>query len=420
MNNKQPYYENDYRRGQGNYNNRNYYTGSRPPYPYDNYSRPPAPLPPKKPKKAVKIIKYISIALAVILLVGINIVTAFMWSILNKINYLPSNDEPDYSQVTVTPTEITTPVSTSDVSKTDITPTDVVPKTEEELFAESLGASLDENGLMYKDGVKNILLLGSDSLYRLKKKWNCNTDAIIIASIDSNKHKITLSSIMRDIYVYIPGRNKYDKINSACAYNGGPTRTVKVVEDNFGVKIDNFVIVSFYSFMEIVNGLGGVTVDINSGEKQWINNHILAYNNFHGYGSTNGMLYQTGKNIKLTGKQAMGYVRVRYSGNGDYERSERQREVLQQLIDKARNAPYTKLIKIIDKVASYVSTDFTSDELIAFAASAVNYLDYTMEEFRVPIDGTYEGHFVTKETWALEIDFEPNREALLKKIFGNE
>ncbi len=225
---------------------------------------------------------------------------------------------------------------------------------------------------------------------------------------------------MRDTYVYIPGRNKYDKINSACAYQGGPTRTVKVIEDTFGIDIDKFIIVSFYSFIDIVNILGGVTVDINSGEQEWINKYIKEYNQYAGYKENHGLLHTTGKDIKLTAKQTMGYVRVRYSGNGDYERTERQREVLEQLIDKARNASYTKLIKVVNKVANYVGTDFTSDEILSFAANAVNYLDYDIEQMRIPIEGTYKGHFITKETWALEVDFEPNKEALYKKVFGND
>lgn len=370
-----------------------------------------------KKSRAKIIVKNISVTVASLILIVINIAVAIVWGILGKIDYI-SYEEPDYyDEYENISNPAPTPVdSTSDiVSETD---TVIIDENSLVKLAKSYGATVDENGLMSKEGIKNYLLLGADSRYRLKKKWNCNTDAIIIASVDENNKKITLTSIMRDIYVYIPGRNKYDKINSACAYNGGPTRTVKVVENTFGVNIDNFVIVSFYSFIDIVNALGGVTVDIDSGEQKWINEHIKYFNRNAGYSDTHGQLQYTGKDILLTGKQAMGYVRVRYSGNGDYERTERQREVLEQLIQKARKASYTKLIKLIDKVAGYISTDFTSDELLLFAADAVNYLDYSIEQFRVPIDGTYDGHYVSKDTWALEIELEPNKTALYNTIFG--
>ncbi len=411
MNYKQPYHGNNRDQMQ-----RNVYSGNRgTANPYNKNSYFSSLFPSINSKRALTAIKYTVVILSVLILLVINIATATIGNVLEKINYIPENEMYDssyYDDYTV---------SVSDIqSNADVPPPKEEIKSQIQILADNYGASLDEDGLMYKDGVKNILLLGSDSRYKLKKKWNCNTDVMIIASIDSNNHKITLSSIMRDIYVYIPGRNKYDKLNSACAYNGGPGRTVKVIEDNFGVKIDNFVIVSFYSFIDIVEALGGVTVDIDKGEQEWINNYIREFNQNSGNGIETGLLLKTGKDIHLTGKQAMGYVRVRFSGNGDYERTERQREVLEQLIQSARNASYLKLIQLINDVANYISTDFTSDELISFAASAVNYLDYDIEQFRVPVEGTYEGHFVTKEMWALEIDFEPNREALLKTIFGNE
>ena len=276
-------------------------------------------------------------------------------------------------------------------------------------------SQVDDDGLRYEDGVTNILVLGTDG--RRETEGHTRSDVIIIMSINDNSKKITLSSIMRDTYVAIPGRRGNDKINAAHAY-GGPALAVETVQKAFGIKIDKFVRVNFYSFMDVVDALGGVQLDINSGEKRMMNVYIRQINKVNHLDENDGLINETGENITVTGKQAMGYVRVRYVGDGDYERTLRQRRVLEQIIKKAREADYLTLLNIVDKVAENVSTDYSAAEITKLAMNAGDYRDYEISQLRIPVEGSYWGG-IYHGIWILDIDFEKNRQALYDAVFDS-
>ncbi len=357
--------------------------------------------------------KNLRIALAVFgvaILVLINIVFSMIISVIGNITYLSEEDleiPEDLDSIVLDDEyeEDNGEASSSDLSDDYM----------QEIDKEITGVSVDENNLRYEKGVKNILILGIDS--RSIKSTKSRSDVMIILTINENTKKIVMSSIMRDIYVNIPGRTKNAKINAACAY-GGAALAVKTVESNFGIKIDNFMLVNFYSFMDIVDALGGVDVEINKSEMKYINGYIAEINKKMGHGEKHGQMYMTGSNVHLTGKQAMGYVRVRYSGNADYERTERQREVLEQLIKKARTANYSKLVNILESVTGNIATDMTSSEILGHAANASKYLNYEISQFRIPLDGTQKGATYAGAS-VLVIDFEKNREALYDAVFGS-
>lgn len=288
------------------------------------------------------------------------------------------------------------------------------------MLDEDLNKAQEQEGLRSKEGVTNILLLGIDA--RKVKSTKSRSDVIMILSINDNNKSITMTSIMRDTYVNIPGRKKNDKINAACAY-GGPKLTVKTVEETFGIKIDHFVLVNFYAFIDAVDALGGVTVDISPEEMKTANLYIEEINQKTGKKLDDGKLKKTGV-LKLTGKQAIGYVRNRYdfddtSGeNHDYARTARQREVLGQLIEKAKDASYSTLIDIVDDVAGNMSTDMSNSEILDFAADAASYKDYVVSQSRLPLDGTFKGGNYNG-MWVIRmLDVDANKQALYKSAFG--
>ena len=113
---------------------------------------------------------------------------------------------------------------------------------------------------------------------------------------------------------------------------GGPELTVDTVEGAFGIKIDNYASVNFYSFVDIVDTFGGVDVDLTNGEIKYVNFYLREMNMRMGYAPDDGCSLSPGENVHLNGRQALAYSRVRYVG-GDYERTDRQREVFAQIID---------------------------------------------------------------------------------------
>ena len=349
-----------------------------------------------------------SIFAALLLIAGI--VFLSIHSVLRKIEYV----SPDASTV---PNDISS-IVLSDSDEEPVSGADVFDDaTMDDVDVVIREAQVDENGLKYEEGVTNVLLLGTDG--RVASNSRTRSDAILILSINDNTKKITITSIMRDTYVAIPGRPENEKITHAHAY-GGAQLTVQTVQNNFGIRIDKFAEVNFYALMDIVDALGGVTVaDVTDAEKKYLNNYIQEINNLTNCGADDGKLVETGENITLTGKQAMGYVRVRYTEGGDFERSARQREVLTDLIHRVREADYRTLLDVLNEVAENMATDYTEAELLKLAVNAGSYMNYEIAQQRIPVDGSYIGG-IYRGSWVLRIDFDVNREKLYSGIFDEQ
>ena len=126
-----------------------------------------------------------------------------------------------------------------------------------------------ENTVLLDDNITNILLIGSDGR-TLNERGR--SDAMMIATIDEKHKKIKLTSLARDTYVKIPGKG-YEKLNHAYSY-GGATLLMETIENNFGVGITSYVNVNFASFIDIIDALGGITINVKSSELSELNKYI--------------------------------------------------------------------------------------------------------------------------------------------------
>lgn len=276
------------------------------------------------------------------------------------------------------------------------------------------GGLVAEEDLYSEKGVTNILLLGTDN--RDKSLRGSRSDTMIVLSINEHTRQIVMTSVMRDICVSIPGRSSVDKINAAYAY-GGPALAVKTVEANLGVDIDRYICINFYAFIDIVDALGGIELTVSEQERQVMNNYIRDMNIEMGFAEDSGKLYKTGSNISLTGKQVLGYVRNRYTGDGDFARTERQRKALNKMIEKCKSSDVGTLLKVIEAAASHMSTNYEQGELVSFAGNALEYLDYEMVNCNLPIDNTWEYARLNGSS-VIRIDISENRKELIKNIYG--
>ena len=231
--------------------------------------------------------------------------------------------------------------------------------------------------------VKNIALFGVDSRNGLLDKGT-RSDSIIILSIDKNHNKVKLSSIMRDAYVNIPGRGM-DKITHAYAF-GGAELAVRTLNENFDLDITDFATVDFANMAEIVDAVGGVTIDVKDNELNNLNECIrsLAMET----GTTADPVKSSGTQV-LNGVQAVGYSRIRYVGNGDFERTERQRTVLMQLFNKALSMNPTKYPQLAKDLLGLTKTSLDSGTLMGYAPLALQ--KPTMVTTRFPTDSDYKG-----------------------------
>ena len=263
-----------------------------------------------------------------------------------------------------------------------------------------------------EEGVKNILLIGSDS--RTEGK-NGRSDAMILVSISSRTGSIHLTSLLRDIYVEIPGHDG-NRLNAAYAY-GGPELLMETLEENFEIEVNRYMVVNFQAFANLVDAVGGVTLELSNEEVQYVNGYLVEYNQLQGRAEGTDYL-DSGLSgaIHLNGPQALAYCRNRSIGS-DFARTERQRKVISAAMKNAPIALVTNGSELVNGLLSNITTNLTSKELSGLFMQAPLMLTYDMVSGSIPLAGTYSNANI-RGMAVLEIDFEANKAYIQKEIYG--
>ena len=271
-------------------------------------------------------------------------------------------------------------------------------------------------GALQSVGVTSVLLIGTDGRSLTEQG---RSDTMILMSINSKKRKITLTSFMRDCYVEIPGRG-WDKLNAAYSY-GGADLLMDTIESNFKVKIDDYLCVNFMSFAALIDSVGGVDMDVSDAEAGEINTILQAeVNEIMGDNTFDDLLSGGGK-LHLDGKQALSYARIRYIGNADFERTQRQREVLTQVIGKAKKLRPDTIKNIATDVMPKLVTNMETPELYLLSLRAPIASQYEIEQIQIPAEGTYYGDSaLIGEDYlsVLMVDFDQNHNIIADKVFS--
>ena len=269
------------------------------------------------------------------------------------------------------------------------------------------------SGALSRSYVTSILLIGTDGR-SLDERGR--SDTMILFSMNSHTKEITLTSFMRDCYVEVPGYG-WDKLNAAYSY-GGAELLMDTIEHNFGVKIDDYVSINFLSFASIVDSVGGIDVDVTDEEAQEINTILQAeVNEIMGDDRMDSLLSGGGKQLHLNGKQALSYARIRYVGNADFERTERQRRVVELVMDKLKSFNPVTMKNIATNVMPDVATNDTTSELYLLSLRAPMLLGYNRQQLQIPVDGSYYGDS-TPSGDALIVDFDTNYNTLKDVVFA--
>lgn len=258
-------------------------------------------------------------------------------------------------------------------------------------------------------GVKNILLIGTDAR---SSEEDGRSDSMIILSINSKKNRMVMTSILRDSYVEIPGHGN-NRINAAYSY-GQEDLLIQTIEQNFKIPIDAYAKVDFFSFIDIVDAVGGVEIDVTDEEMKWINAYLNETNELLGKEFGDGYLTQSGR-INLTGKQALSYARIRYIGT-DFQRTERQREILSAVAAKVKANP-SSVSKLMGTVLPKITTNIPDTELTLMGMKAPLYLGYDVEQIHLPADGTWSNATINKMS-VLQLDFEKNIQYFKDVVYG--
>lgn len=228
------------------------------------------------------------------------------------------------------------------------------------------------------EDIINILLIGQDA----RKGWGrSRSDSMILVTFNTEENTITLTSFLRDLYVKIPGYHD-NKLNATYVY-GGMELLNATLEQNFGVQVDGNVEVDFSRFAEVIELLGGVDIELRHDEAMYINSKL----------GQEGIVSSLSDGMQtLNGDQALWYSRIRYlDADSDFSRTNRQRKVINSLVDKFRDAKLTTLLGLLDELLPMIATDMTNSEIISYAKDLFPMLkECTIISQRIPADNTYE------------------------------
>ena len=219
----------------------------------------------------------------------------------------------------------------------------------------------------------------------------------MIATIDKKNGRLKLTSLMRDMLVNIPD-NGYGKMNRSAAV-GGVELLLSTINQAFHMNLQDYVLVDFNMFEDVIDALGGVTVRMTAEEISAANDCIAGLNKERGIADLwDGFIFAEAGNVKLTGKQALGYARVRKI-DSDFSRTNRQFKVLNAVFAKFKDASLTKQYSFLEEILPLVETNMTNARILECATSALSMNTQGLLSYRLPVDdlyenGRYEGSFV--------------------------
>lgn len=251
---------------------------------------------------------------------------------------------------------------------------------------------------VYEDARKNqnvinILLVGADTR---PGELRGRSDAMLLCSVNTVNRKLTVVSFMRDMYVTIPGYVDH-KLNSAYAW-GGMSLLRETLLVNFGIEVDGVFAVDFESFSQVIDGVGGVEIQLTNREAEYL-------------GVASGMQ-------RLDGETALTYARIRSIGNGDFDRTVRQQNVLQAVIKQCSRMGAGELHGLLEQLLPRITTDLERGKLLQYLAQLTPVLSgIKTEKLRLPVQGTYRDARISN-MWVLLPDLAANREILAQAVYG--
>ena len=266
---------------------------------------------------------------------------------------------------------------------------------------ESTGNVIGDSELLQDSKVLNVMLFGEDNNHG--EKYG-RTDTMILLSVDNTHKKLKLTSFQRDTYVYIPGHGN-NKINASYTL-GGAKLSIETIEANFGVKIDRYAIVNFDSFINIIDTLNGIEMEVTQDEIDYINYQM--YKN----GQTKEKAKITDKpgKVLLNGQEALWYARNRGLTKGedgneigldgdDWDRTSRQRKLIETMVNRFKTADLGQIISIVNQVGPMVTTNLKKDEITALVANSLTYLNYKVVQNYIPKEGLWYYNSPNDESW---------------------
>lgn len=264
--------------------------------------------------------------------------------------------------------------------------------------------------------VVNILLIGVDNDYAEGMNDLGNADGLIIVSVNSKTKQVVLTSLMRDIKVEVPATEGHKTKLTLTYHEGGTDELIDTIEYNFGIKIDNYALINYISLVEIIDAMGGVTMDVTSSEIYWMDPKLQNVCSLVGKSyDENKLTMEQAGTLTLNGVQTAAYLRIRYAGDSDFDRTARARNVIMALAEKAKGMSLGELNKLANVIFPCITTDVSTSDIMSLIIKYANVFKYEMRSERVPCDGTFT--LTNQGVSYVEIDFDANRQYLYDTIY---
>ncbi len=342
--------------------------------------------------KKKTILYVVSGILLLVLIIGI-LVFGYVNSKLDKIQYDDGNREID------TTTEY------PDDEALDISDLPTAPNSTDDNCSE-----VDEFEALATDDVFNILFLGTDERTSQFNE-NARADSIMVVSINGKEHTIKLASIERGIGVPVPGRND-DLITHTFRY-GGAQLTLNTVQQCFDLDIDRYVRINFNMFIQAIDAIGGVDIDLTQLEADGLNGKV--YTN-----ATVKVPVSAGTN-HMDGYSALQYCRLRFI-DSDWQRIERQRKTIRAVVDKMKTLSLSEIDNLVDTILPMIQTNLDKKEIASLMLEVPSFLqnDICISDMTIPVKGTYWGHTGVDGRNMFGVDFKENARILHEFFYATQ
>ncbi|MFG6330781.1 MAG: LCP family protein [Lachnospiraceae bacterium] len=274
-----------------------------------------------------------------------------------------------------------------------------------------INESIAEETVQTMSGYTNVALFGLDTRIAGQLGKGNRSDTMIIASINNDTKEVRLVSVYRDTYLDLTN-GKFNKCNGAYSA-GGPEQAIGMLNKNLDLDIQYYMSVDFAALTETIDLLGGIYIDVDESEIGHLNNYTVETSKVTGVETQK--LTQTGLQL-LDGVQATSYCRIRYTAGDDFKRTERQREVIMEIVNTAKKANITQINEIINAVFSKIATNYTNEQLLQMAPEMIGYDIVDTQGF--PFDKVA-GSVKSKGSCVIPVNLAENVKQLHEYLFDN-
>lgn len=349
----------------------------------------------------------------VIVLVVIVLGVTYIQSLVNLVHEESFTGDPSIPESDIgDPAETTTPdisaaptphpSATDGVSTTTTEPKETTISQQElaRLAAEAdLEAAIADIPVIQNKSVYNILLIGTDNRGNEK---NGRSDTMMILSVNKKTNQIHIVSLMRALYVKIPN-HEFSMLNAAFSW-GGPSLLLKTINENFRIKVDDYVLIDFSGFIQAIDAAGGVDINLTEAEVAY----LLSYHP--------DRVITVGVN-HLDGILALEYARIRKI-DSDFRRTGRQRNLIEAMIRKMSAMSAADLDALARQILPLVRTNRTGSSLVSLAVDSLSFSGFPISQLMLPINGTHD-MMIVRGVQMERFDAKANIEALQNFLYGS-